>query len=135
MILKKLNVDTSNLAAKSGFIAFKDEVDKLDIIKLLSHPISLNNLEKRVDDLDVDKLKTVYIDLRKLSDAMSKEVVENTKFNKLNMKINSLKNKILDATTYIVIIHIIHIDQYNTDKQSLEKKLEMLIKKYLMLVV
>ena len=95
----------------------------------------MNNLEKRVDDLDVGKLKTVSIDLRKLSDAMSKEVVENTKFNKLNMKINSLEDKILDATTYIVTIHIIHIDQYNTDKQSLEKKLEMLIKKYLMLVV
>ena len=52
---------------------------------------------------------------------MSKEVVKNTKFNKLNTKVNSLENKIPDRST------LIHINQYNTDKQSLEKKLEMLI--------
>ena len=42
----------------------------------------------------------------------------------LKTKENSLEKKFPDATT------LIHINQYNTDKQNLEKKLEILIKKY-----
>ena len=38
------------------------------------------------------------------------------KFNTLKTKVNSLEKKIPDATT------LIHINQYNTDKQNLEKK-------------
>ena len=49
-------------------------------------------------------------------------VVKNTKFNTLKTKVNILGKKIPDATI------LIHINQYNTDKQNLEKKLEMLIK-------
>ena len=48
---------------------------------------------------------------------MSKEVVKNTKCNKLNTKVNNLERKILDATTWIQIY------QYNTDKQYLEEKI------------
>ena len=51
------------------------------------------------------------------------EFVKNTKFNTLNTKVNKLDKKIPNATT------LIHINQYNTDKQNLEKKLKMLIKK------
>ena len=46
------------------------------------------------------KLKTVPVDLKKLSD---NEVVKNTKFKKLKIKVNNLKKKILDATTFIHI--------------------------------
>ena len=52
-------------------------------------------------DLDVDKLKYVPVDLKKTSDVVSKEVVKNTKFNKLNKKLNNLEHKILDASTLI----------------------------------
>ena len=48
---------------------------------------------------------------------MSKEVVKNTKYKKLNTKVDNLENKIPDATILILI------NQYNTDKQSLEKKI------------
>ena len=72
-------VDTSNLAAKKGFIALKGEVDKLGINKFLN----------------------------------------------VSSGLNSLENKISDAIT------LIHINQYNIYKQSLEKKWEMLIKDYL----
>ena len=68
-------------------------------------------------------LKTISIDLKKLSDVVSKEVVKNVKFNRLNAKVNSLKQQIPDATT------LIYVNQYNTDKQNLEKKMEILIKK------
>ena len=37
-------VDTSDLAAKEGFITLKAEVDKLGITKLVNGSISLNNL-------------------------------------------------------------------------------------------
>ena len=47
---------------------------------------------------------------------MSKEVVKNTKFKKLNTKVNLIQ-KIPDATT------LLHINQYNTEKKE-KKKLE-----------
>ena len=61
-------------------------------------------------------MKTVPIDLKKLSDVVGKEAVKNTIFNKLNTKENNLEKKITDATT------LIHINQHSTDKQNLEKE-------------
>ena len=120
MLLKKLGhaigVDTSHLAAKKIFIALKAEADKLDINKLVNVPASLNNLKTKVGDLDVCKLKIVTVDLKKINGVVDNEVVKNTKFNALKTKVNSLEKKIPDATT------LIHINQYNTDKQNLEKK-------------
>ena len=55
---------------------------------------------------------------------MSKEIAKNMKFNDLNTKVKNLERKIPDVTT------LIHISQCNTNN-----KLEMLIKKYLTLVV
>ena len=55
-------VDTSNLAAKSDFIALKADIDKLGINELVMVPTSLNNLKTKIDDLHVDKLKTVPVD-------------------------------------------------------------------------
>ena len=108
--------DTSNLAAKTDFIALKAEGEKLDITKLVNVPTSLNNLNTK-GDLDVGKLNTVLVDLKKLSDAVDNEVVKNTKFNTLKTKVNNLEKKIPDGAT------LIQINQYNTDKQNLEKKI------------
>ena len=44
-------------------------------------------------------------------------------YNKLNTKVNNLENKILDPTT------LIHINEYNTDKQKLEQKNGVVYKK------
>ena len=49
---------------------------------------SLNKLKKKVDELDIDKLKTVPIDLKKLSDVVDNEVVKNKKFNTLKTRAN-----------------------------------------------
>ena len=54
----------------------KAEVDKKDINKLVNVPTSLNNSKKRVDDLNFGKLKTVPVDLKKLSDTVDNEVVK-----------------------------------------------------------
>ena len=77
----------------------------------------MNNLKTKVDDLDVGKLKTVPVDLKKLSDEVDNEVVKNTKFNTLKTKVDGLEKKILDGTT------LFHINRYNTHKQKLEKKI------------
>lgn len=47
---------------------------------------------------------------------MSKEVVKNTKLNKLSKTINNLENETSDGTT------LIHINQFNKDKQNFLEK-------------
>ena len=76
----------------------------------------LNKLKTKVTDLDVDKWKTTPVDLKELSDVVSKKVVKNTKFNKLNSKVSNLENKIPNAST------LIQTNQYNASKQNLKKK-------------
>ena len=71
-----IGVDTSNLVAKSDFIALKAEVEKVDINNLVNVPNSLNNLKAKVDDSHVDKLKTVPIDWKNLSDVVSNSTNE-----------------------------------------------------------
>ena len=67
---KELNhatgVGTSNLAAKINFIALKTEIGKLDINKFVKVPTDLNNLITKVDDADVDKIKAVPVELKKV---------------------------------------------------------------------
>ena len=87
-------IDTSDLAAKKYFIALKAEVKKIDINKFVHVPTILNNLKTRGDGLDVGKLKTVPIDLKKLSDVVDNDVVKNTKYNTLKKKVNSLEKKV-----------------------------------------
>ena len=56
---------------------------------MVNVPTSLNNIKTKVDDLDVGKLKSVPLDLKKLSDVVDNEVVKNTKFNTLKTKVNN----------------------------------------------
>ena len=91
-------VDTSDLAAKKDFIALEAEVDKLVFNKVVNVPTSLNNLTK-VDDRNICILKTVPVDLKKLSDVVDNEVVKNTKFSPLKTKVNNLEKNIPDAPT------------------------------------
>ena len=48
-------------------------------------------------------MKSVPVDLKKISDMVDKKVAKDAKFNTLNIKVNNLENKIPDWTT---IIHI-----------------------------
>ena len=84
---------------------------------MVNVPTSLNDLKTKVDDLDFGKVKSVPVDLKKVSNLVEKEVIKNTKFSTLNTKVNRSEKKIYDATT------LIHINQYNTDEQNLEKKI------------
>ena len=76
----------------------------------------MNNLKTKVNDLDFGKLKNVLADLKKISDLLDYKVVNKTKLDTLKANVNNLDKKIPDATI------LIHINQYNTDKQNLEQK-------------
>ena len=87
------------------FIDLKGKVEKLGINKLVNAPTSLNNLKAKVADLDAGKLKTIPVDLKKLSDIVDNEVGKNTKFSTLKTQVNNSENKISDTTT------LTHINQ------------------------
>ena len=69
-------VDTYDLATKKGFIALKAEVDKLEINKLIMFQLVWIILKTKLDNLDVGKLKTVPVELKKLSDVVDNEVLK-----------------------------------------------------------
>ena len=50
----------------------------------------LNSLKSKVDDLDVRKLKTVPVDLKKLSDIIDNDVVKKTVYDQLLKKVNAI---------------------------------------------
>ena len=84
------DVDTSNFASKTNLANLKTEVDKLDI----------------------GKLKTVPVDLSKLSNVVKNEVAKKNKYNKLVNKINNI-----DTSGYILKT------KCDADKLELEKKI------------
>ena len=60
-------------------------------------------------------MKTVPVDWKQLRDVVDNEVIKNTKFITLKIKVNNLEKKIPDGTS------LIQINQYNTGKQNIEK--------------
>ena len=50
---------------------------------MINTPTSFNDWKTKVEDLDVGKLKTVPVDLKKLNDVVDNKVIENAKFNTL----------------------------------------------------
>ena len=96
-------------------MALEADVDELDINKVVHVTTGFKNL---VDHLDVDKLNTVPVDLKKLRDILSKKVAKKAVYNKLYARVKNLEDKIPDATTST------SINQHNTDKQSLDKVLD-----------
>ena len=89
-------VDTSNLAAKSYLAHLKAEVHKID----------------------VDKLKTLPVDLSKISHLVRNEVVKKTKYEKLVTKVNNN-----DTCGFVLKT------KYDTEKSDLERKISETHKK------
>ena len=84
-------VDTSKLAAKSDVVCLKTKVDKIDFYKLRTVPVDLSKLSNVVKNNDVVK-KTVY--------------------DKLSAKVNNI-----DSSKFVLKA------KYDTDKSNLEKKI------------
>ena len=75
------------------------------------------NLNWDVDDLDIDKLKTVPVDLSKLNDAVKNEVVKKTIYDKLvndiqnNVTIGFIKNaELKDAKVVVKVAVVMNYD-------------------------
>ena len=83
-------IDTSKLAAKSDLASLKAKMDKID----------------------VQKLKTVLIDLSKLSSVANNEVVKKFAHSKLVAKVNNI-----DTSEFVLET------KYQTDNSDLEKKI------------
>ena len=93
-------------------------VDKSDFAK----KVDFVSLKSDVDELDIDKLKTVPVDLCKLSNVVNNDVVKKSVYEKLVTKVNAM-----DTNEFVLK------PQYHTNKSSLEKMM-MLARKYLLLV-
>ena len=53
-------------------------------------PTNLRNLKSKVDKLDIGKLETTPVDLRKLSNVVKNDVVKKTEYNELVKKVNNI---------------------------------------------
>ena len=80
----KIELDLSNYETKSDLT--------------LSSKTDLASLKTKVDNLDVDKLVTVYADLSKLSNVVNNDVVNKTVYDKLVTKVNAVDTKILSSS-------------------------------------
>ena len=97
-------------------IVLKTEIKIRDMNKLVNFLSDFNNLKRKVDEIDIDKLKILPLDLKNLSNVVSREVLEKKLYNKVNLKVNNSESRNVDAST------LIQINQYNIDKQKLERK-------------
>ena len=103
LILKNVtHVDVSSFGSKTNLASLKTEADRLDI----------------------DKLKTVPVDLAKLSNVVKNYVVKKTEYDKLVGKANNI-----DTTNFVLKT------KYEKDGSDFEDKISKIGKKYLMLVV
>ena len=63
-------------AKKDDLANLKSDVDKLE-----KFPNGLNSLKSKVDELDVDKMRSVPVDLSKLTNAVNNDVIKSDVFN------------------------------------------------------
>ena len=84
---------------------------------------NLASLKTEVDKIDADKLKTVPVDLAKLSNVVKKEVVKKIEHNKLVAKVDNI-----DTTNFVLKT------KYEKNGSDFEDKINKVDKKFLMLV-
>ena len=112
-----VKVDLSNYATKTDL----KNATWVDASKLAVKS-DLAKLKAEIDKIDVDKLKSVSVDLSKLSNVENNNVVKNTVYDKLVAKVNDIDNSGFVLKT-----------KYNRAKSDLEKKKKfMQTKKFLM---
>ena len=103
----KVKVDLSDYATKTDL----KNVTHVDTSSF-ALKIDLANLKTEVDKLDTEKLKTVPVDLSKLSNVVKNEVVKKTVYDKLVTKVNNI-----DTGGFLLKT------KYDADKLELKKKI------------
>ena len=84
----------------------------------MSSKTNLASLKTEIDKIDVDKSKTVPVDLAKLSDAVKNHVVKKTEYNSLKIKVDSI-----DTTNFVLKT------KYEKDGSDFEDKISKIDKK------
>ena len=102
-----VKVDLSNYATKA-------DIKNITHIDTSSFALKTNlaSLKTEVDKLDIDQLKTVLVDLSKLSNVVKSDVVKKTEYNKLVNNINGI-----DTSGFLLKT------KYDTGKLELENKI------------
>ena len=101
-----VNVDLSNYETKADL----KNATGIDTSKLALKS-NLASLKANVDKIDVNKIKTVPVDLSKLSNVVKKDAVKKTVYDKLVAKVDNI-----DISGFLLKT------KYDRDKSELEKK-------------
>ena len=103
----KVKIDLSNYATK-------EDIKNITHVDTSSFALKTNlaNLKTKADELDTDKLKTVPVDLSKLSNVVKNEVVKKNTYDKLVAKVNKI-----DTSRFLLKT------KYEADKLKLETKI------------
>ena len=113
----KVELDLANYATK-------DDVKNITHVDVSSYASKTNlaALKSEVDKIDVDKLKTVPVDLAKLSNVVKNDVVKKTD---CNTKVTSIENQIADVTKNTIdnIADITKLKAVDTNNFVLKTKL------------
>ena len=102
-----IKVDFSNYATKA-------DIKNISHVDNSSFALKTNlaYLKTEVDKLDIDKLTPVPVNLSKLSDVVTNDVVKKTVYNKLPAKVNSI-----DISGFVLKTN------QDTDKSEIENKI------------
>ena len=82
-----VKVDLSNYASKT-------DLKNVSHVEVSSFALKSNlaSLRTEVDKIDAEKLKTVLLDLAKLSNVVKNDVIKKTEYDKLVAKVNGIDN-------------------------------------------
>ena len=130
----KVELDLTNYATKTDL----KNITHTDVSSF-SSKTNLAALKTEVDKIDADKLKTVPVDLAKLSNAVNNDVVKKTDY---NTKVTSIENQIAGVTknaldNFVDITKLKAVDTSNfvlktklaSDVTTLENKIDAVGKK------
>ena len=109
----KVELDLSNYATKKDI----NDITHIDASGFASKT-NLAALKTKVDKIDADKLKTVPIDLAKLSNVVKNGVVKKTDYNALKSKVDGI-----DVSKYV------GKTKYETDGKAIYDKIDAVEKK------
>ena len=110
-----VKVDLSNYATKTDL----KNVSYVDI-RSFALKSNLASLKTEVDKIDAEKLKTVPVDLAKLSNVVKNDVVKKTEYNKLVTKVDNI---VVDTTNFV------SRTIYEKDGSNFEDKIDKIDKK------
>ena len=106
----KFELHLSNYATKSD-LEWATGVDT----SLLALKADLASLKSQLDKLDVDKPKSVSVDLSKLSNVVGNAIAKNTVYGKFVPKFSTISSKISSISELVSKTH------YDLDKQDIQK--------------